>query len=162
MAQSERIDMEAILAQWKRERPDIDPAPMAVVGEIWRASERVRQKIHANLADHGLDRAGFDVLLTLRRQGRENALSPSALAKEMMLSGSAMTNRLDRLEKRDLLQRTMDPNDRRGLQIALTSAGFALADELIISHLETEERLLSRLSNADRLQLRALLGKIGA
>jgi len=25
-----------ILSQWRRERPDIDPAPMAMCGEIWR------------------------------------------------------------------------------------------------------------------------------
>jgi len=151
----------SILAQWRRERPDIDPTPMAVVGEIWRAGERLRQEVLANWSDWGLDLAGADVILTLRRQGRGETLSPSALSKEMMLSTSAMTNRLDRLEKRGLIKRTMDPNDRRGLKIILSDEGFSLADKMLASHVETEERMLSKLTNSERDQIRSLLGKIG-
>ena len=153
--------MESILAQWRRERPDIDPEPMAVCGEIWRAGERLRQGVLANWSAWGLDLAGSDVMLTLRRQGQGETLSPSALAKEMMLSTSAMTNRLDRLEKRGLIKRTMDPNDRRGLRIELSEEGFALADEMIVSHVNTEERMLSALTDAERNDLRTLLTKIG-
>lgn len=153
--------METILSQWRRERPDIDPIPMAVAGEVWRAGERLRRGVVANWSNWGLDLAGSDVMLTLRRQGHGEALSPSTLASEMMLSTSAMTNRLDRLEKRGLIKRSMDPNDRRGLKIALSNEGFALADEMVISHVETEERLLSSLTDADREHLCALLTKIG-
>ncbi len=153
--------MDGILAQWRRERPDVDASPMAVCGEVWRAGERLRQGVIANIASADLDMAGFDVLLTLRRNGREQALSPSALAKDMMLSTSAMTNRLDRLEKRGLIARKTDPDDRRGLQIVLTDAGFALVDGLVVSHVETEERMLAALSQAERAMLRELLGKIG-
>ncbi len=153
--------MDGILAQWRRERPDVDASPMAVCGEVWRAGERLRQGVIANIASADLDMAGFDVLLTLRRNGREQALSPSALAKDMLLSNSAMTNRLDRLEKRGLIARKTDPDDRRGLQIVLTDDGFALVDGLVVSHVETEERMLAALSQAERAMLRELLGKIG-
>jgi len=153
--------MSSILAQWRRERPDIDPTPMAVVGEVWRAGERLRQEVLANWSDWGLDLAGADVILTLRRQGRGESLSPSTLSKEMMLSTSAMTNRLDRLEKRGLISRTMDPNDRRGLKIILSDEGFALADKMLASHVETEDRMLSRLTEMERDQIRILLSKIG-
>ena len=153
--------MDGILAQWRRERPDVDASPMAVCGEVWRAGERLRQGVIANIASADLDMAGFDVLLTLRRNGREQALSPSALAKDMLLSTSAMTNRLDRLEKRGLIARKTDPDDRRGLQIVLTDDGFAFVDGLVVSHVETEERMLAALSQAERAMLRELLGKIG-
>lgn len=153
--------MESIMAQWRRERPDIDPGPMAVCGEIWRTGERLRQAVVANWSNWGLDFAGSDVLLTLRRQGKGETLSPSMLAKDMMLSTSAMTNRLDRLEKRGLIKRTTDPNDRRGLRIELSDEGFALTDEMIVSHVETEERMLSELTQEERDQIRALLTKIG-
>jgi len=153
--------LDSIMAQWRRERPDIDPAPMAVCGEIWRAGERIRQSVVANWSNWGLDFAGSDVMLTLRRQGRGETLSPSALAGEMMLSTSAMTNRLDRLEKRGLIKRGKDPDDRRGLKIELTKKGFALADDMILSHVETEERLLSALTDTERKRLRNLLAKVG-
>ena len=102
-----------------------------------------------------------DVLLTLRRQGRGRALSPSELAEDMMISTSAMTNRLDRLQKRGLIERQADPSDRRALRIVLTETGFALADRIVVSHVATEERLVSALSGEERAQLRRLLAKIG-
>jgi DNA-binding MarR family transcriptional regulator len=154
--------MELIVSQWRHERPDIDPEPMAVCGEIWRAADRLRQGVLVNWSKWGLDLAGSDVMLTLRRQGKGKTMSPSDLAKEMMLSTSAMTNRLDRLEKRGLIERNIDRNDRRGIRIELTDEGFSLADEMIVSHVETEERLISKLAGAERKQLRELLTKIGA
>ena len=71
-----------------------------------------------------------------------------------------MTNRLDRLEKRRLIQRTIDPNDRRGLKIVLSEEGLAPADEMVVSLAETEERMLSALTDAKRTQIRTLLNKI--
>ncbi len=154
--------LEMVLQQWKRERPDLDPSPMAVCGALRRANDRVRTAIEANAAKGGLDGAGFDVLLTLRRQGKGKTLTPSELAGEMMLSTSAMTNRLDRLEKRGLVERRSDPKDRRSLKIALTEDGFTLADTLVVSHLAVEEQVLAPLDSAEREDLKRLLAKIGA
>ena len=153
-------NMDGILDQWRRVRPDIDPTPMAVCGDVWRAAEVLRQGVLANISDHGLDFPAFDVLMTLRRQGRGAALSPTALAREMMLSTSAMTNRLDRLERRGLIRRLSDPEDRRGLKVELTEGGFALIDGLVASHVATEDRLLAALSPDERATLRALLSRI--
>lgn len=157
----DEANLDAILAQWRRERPDIDAAPMAVCGAVWRAGDRLRQGVLANLAQYDLDFAGFDVILTLRRQGRGEALSPSALAKDMMLSTSAMTNRLDRLEKRGLITRMTDPSDRRGLKIILSDEGFTLADKIVGTHVATEERMIAALTPSEREQLRALLARVG-
>lgn len=155
-------DLETILLQWRRERPDIDPSVIAICGEVWRAAARLRRSVLANLSRSDIDFAGFDVIMTLRRQGRGRALSPSALAREMMLSTSAMTNRLDRLERRGLIERTPDPDDRRGLKVVLSKKGFALVDGLFASHVTTVEGMLSSLSTAERDSLRSLLAKIDA
>lgn len=152
--------MDDILSQWRRERPDIDPISMAVCGDIWRAGDILRQGVMDNLAKYKLDFPQFDVILTLRRQGQGQTLSPSHLAKEMMLSTSAMTNRLDRLEKRGLIERIVDPNDRRGLKIMLTEEGFKLADDLVVSHVQTEDALLAGLNEQECADLRRLLAKI--
>lgn len=79
----------------------------------------------------------------------------------MMISTSAMTNRLDRLQKRGLIERLADPQDRRALRVVLTEAGFALAERIVVSHVATEERLVSALSPDERAELRRLLAKIG-
>lgn len=160
-ADGEGAPLDSILAQWRQARPDIDPSPMVVCGAIWRAGERLRQGIGANLAGADLDFAGFDVLMTLRRQGeRGGSLTPSELARDMMLSTSAMTNRLDRLAQRGLIERQADPQDRRSLRIVLTEAGFALIERLVVSHVATEERLLAGLDRSEREQLKTLLARV--
>lgn len=157
---TEGQDLDTMLVQWRQERPDVDPSAIAVCGAVWRGAERLRRGVMANLARRDLDFAGFDVILSLRRQGQGQALSPSALAKEMMLSTSAMTNRLDRLEKRGLVARTRDPNDRRGLKIVLTPDGYEKADGIFASHVATIEKMLSEITKPEREQLRAVLSKI--
>ncbi len=153
-------DLDKIVHQWRRERPDLAADCMAVCGAIWQAGRRLTAGLQKNLDKYGLDFAGMDVLLTLRRNGKDNAMSPKDMAADMMMSGSAMTARLDKLEKRGLIARHPDPADRRGLRIALTDEGFALADDLVVGHVAAEEHMLSKLSRNERDQLRLLLSKV--
>ncbi len=149
-----------IMEQWQTERPDIDNLVMGVCGDIWHASETIRRAVLENLKRSKLDFPQFDVLMTLRRQGRSSALSPSQLAGEMMLSTSAMTNRLDKLEQRGLIVRKATEEDRRCLKISLTDEGFSMVDSLVVTHVETEEKCLASLSTEERHLLRSLLQKI--
>jgi len=157
---SKSCPSDEVVEQWRQVRPDLDPRPMAVCGDIWRAGDLLKQGVLDNISSHNLDFPQFDVLMTLRRQTDGKHLSPSELATEMMLSASAMTNRLDRLEARNLIERISDPSDRRSQKIALTTEGFAVIDNLVLSHLQAEEEMLSPLSQGERTQLRDLLGKI--
>lgn len=152
--------MNSILDQWKKVRPDLDPTPMAVCGDVWRAGHYLTQGVLDNCKNYKLDFPGLDLLLTLRRQGSENPRTPKELAEDMMLSSAAMTNRLDRLEKRDLLVREADPEDRRSIRVRLTEEGIRLADKVVVTHIETENRLLSALDKEEQNQLRVLLNKL--
>ncbi|MCG8490864.1 MAG: MarR family transcriptional regulator [Sneathiellales bacterium] len=152
--------MDSILDQWKKVRPDLDPTPMAICGDVWRAGHFLNQGVLENCKNYQLDFPGLDLLLTLRRQGVEKTRTPKELAEDMMLSSAAMTNRLDRLEKRNLLVREADPEDRRSLKVRLTEEGIKLADEVVVSHIETENRLLSALDKEEQHQLRILLTKL--
>ena len=62
-------------------------------------------------------------LLCLRLLAQEGPLTPGALAKEMYLSQATITGVLDRLEKRDMVQRRRDQSDRRKVSIHLTLQG---------------------------------------
>ena len=77
-----------------------------------------------------------------------------------MISSGGMTNRLDRLERAGLVERRLDPNDRRGKLIALTEVGKRVIDETIDRHVANEERLLSVLTPAEQDKLNALLQKL--
>ncbi len=112
------------IEQWKRERPDLDVSPMAVLGRLNEASSLIaRERLAPLFARFGLQAGEFDVLATLRRSGQPYALTPTALYEATMVTSGAMTNRLDRLEKAGLILRGPHPSDRRGIVVQLTGKG---------------------------------------
>lgn len=147
--------------QWKRERPDLDVSPMAVLGRLNEASSLVaRERLAPLFARFGLQAGEFDVLATLRRSGQPYALTPTALYEATMVTSGAMTNRLDRLEKAGLIVRGPHPNDRRGIVVQLTDKGLALIDEALTAHVANEHEILAGLTVAEREKLAELLGKL--
>ncbi|MFL5991442.1 MAG: MarR family winged helix-turn-helix transcriptional regulator [Rubrobacteraceae bacterium] len=160
MSGEERDLIDEILDQWKRERPDLDCKPMAVFGRFNRLDHVSNAAIEAQLGEHGLSRGEFEVLATLRRGGEPYTLAPTALARWMMLSSAAMTNRVDRLEAAGLVERRPDPGDRRGVLVALTPDGKRVVDAAVADHVENERRLLEPLTAEDQQTLNALLRKL--
>jgi DNA-binding MarR family transcriptional regulator len=154
----DRID--EILAQWKRERPDLDTRAMGLIGRIQRAAAVMRPRLDETHAASGLQGESFDVLASLRRSGPPYQLSPTRLYREMMLTSGAMTNRIDHLERAGLVTRHADPRDRRGTLVRLTSKGKTLIDAAASKHVANESHLLSSLSAREQRQLSALLRKL--
>jgi DNA-binding MarR family transcriptional regulator len=144
--------VDAILAQWEQARPDLDVSPMAVIGRISQAARLVDRQLKATFESHGLDAAGFDVLATLRRTP-DHRLSPGELMRTSMVTSGAITQRLDRLEARGLVRRARSTADGRGSHVTLTAAGKRLVDRVLPDHLATEQRLLAKLTGAQRAAL---------
>lgn len=152
--------VDAILEQWFRERPDLDPSPMGVIGRISRASRYIDQFLQQNFAQFGLNGGEFDVLATLRRSGAPYQLTPTALFSSLMLSSGAMTNRLDRLENAGYIERQPHPNDRRGTLVTLTTQGLELIDSVVAAHIATEQKILTSLTPEEQQVLAGLLRKL--
>ena len=151
--------VDRILAQWKQERPDLDAEPMGLLGRLTRLRTHLAREIVKTLAAHGLNSASIDVLATLRRAGPPYRLSPGDLLATTMVSSGTMTNRLDQLEKAGLIERAHNPEDRRGVIIALTPKGFALVDAAVTAHVENQHRLVEELNTEERAALDGLLRK---
>lgn len=149
----------SILAQWAAERPDLDVSPMGVFGRISRLSLILEKKLEAVFAQVGLNSWSFDMLATLRRAGAPYRLSPTDLFRSMMVTSGTMTNRIDRLEKKGLVRRIPDPEDRRGILVELTEQGRELIDSTLPLHVANEARLLESLSTAEQHILAELLRK---
>ncbi|MFD4438783.1 MarR family winged helix-turn-helix transcriptional regulator [Nocardia sp. NPDC058519] len=153
--------VDAITAQWQRERPDLELEAMAVFGRLGRLMNIAMARIESVFTTHGLQRGEFDVLAALRRSGTPFELNPSVLADTLMLSRAGMTGRIDRLEAAGLVRRIADREDRRAVRVALTEEGRALVDTVVVAHTENETAMLSVLEPADRAALdrisRALL-----
>ena len=156
MAETDGVDR--IIAQWARERPDLDTTAMAVFGRIFRLSRMAGDHVERAYADYGIGRADFDVLATLRRSGEPFQLSPGALAESMMLSSGGTTARLDRLEKAGLVERIPSATDRRSVLVRLSDRGREIIDDAVTAGLEEQRRLLSHMPAAKVRQLADLLG----
>ncbi|MFD9547881.1 MarR family winged helix-turn-helix transcriptional regulator [Nocardia salmonicida] len=145
--------VDAITAQWQRERPDLELEAMAVFGRLGRLMNIAMARIESVFTAHGLQRGEFDVLAALRRSGAPFELNPSVLADTLMLSRAGMTGRIDRLETAGLVRRVADRQDRRAVRVALTDQGRALVDTVVVAHTENETAMLAVLKPADRVAL---------
>jgi len=156
----ERDGVDLILEQWRAERPELDPAPIGVIGRISRLARELEQRLEPVYRAHGLEPGWHDVLATLRRTGPPYQLRPTDFAGQLMLTSSGTTKRLDRLEQAGLIARAPDPEDRRGTLITLTDAGHELIDAVTEAHLDNERDLLSALSADEQRRLADLLRKL--
>ena len=151
--------VDEILGQWHRERPDLadDLWPMGLVGRVQRLDRILDRELKAFFAARDLELWEADVLLTLRRAGAPHALTPGALLKAAMVTSGAMTNRIDRLEAKGLVERRPGPDDRRSVQVQLTPRALELIDGFFAEHLANEARLFAGLTAEERTRLATAL-----
>ena len=88
------------------------------------------------------------MLAALRRAGAPYQLSPKALLQQTLVSSGTMTNRIDRLVERRLVERRTDPHDGRGVLVVMTGRGAEAVDDAISELLAGEAELLEGLSKA--------------
>jgi len=146
-----------IQAEWRRERPDLDPAPQAIFGRLSRLAALIDVELDAVFATFGLSAGEFDVLAALRRAGDPFERTPTELASSTMITAGGLTKRVDRLQTAGLVRRRTAEHDGRVRVVALTTKGRALVDEAIAAHLANEHRLLSLLEPPEREHLERAL-----
>lgn len=152
--------VDKILAQWAKERPDLEPRNMGPIGRLKRVARDLSQSMNETFARYGLNSASFDVLATLRRSPAPHALSAGELMASMMITSGTMTNRIDQLIKTGWIKRMADPKDARRVIVALTDEGFALIDRAIEDHVQTQNALLGGLDSEEIETLDRLLRKL--
>lgn len=150
-----------IMGQWAVERPEMDVAPMGIIGRLHRVAAKLTEELVRVYAEHGLDEGEFDVLATLRRSGPPYELTPSALAASTMVTSGAVTKRVDRCEQRGWVTRRVSDRDGRSRVVALTSAGRQLIDRAFEAHMANEHRLVGPLPERDRAALARILEEWG-
>ncbi|MGI2111943.1 MarR family winged helix-turn-helix transcriptional regulator [Shewanella frigidimarina] len=149
-------DIDRVVAQWDEQKPHLDTEPMAVLGRFLRLQKHIETEISACHKQFDLTMGEFDVLATLRRNGKPYTLTPSKLLSSMMLTSGAMTNRLDKLESKDLIARVHSTEDRRSVSVALTNKGLAIIDEAIEEHVRIQHKLVASLSDSELPELNQL------
>jgi len=158
MPASDEVDR--IVEAWERERPDLDFSPLQVLSRVGRLSKHLDRARRTAFAASGLEPWEFDVLAALRRAGAPYQLSPKALLQQTLVSSGTMTNRIDGLVTRQLVERRTDPHDGRGVLVVMTDRGREAVDSAISELISGEAELLEALSRADQERLSALLRKL--
>jgi DNA-binding MarR family transcriptional regulator len=153
-------EVDRIVDAWQQERPDLDVAPLQVLSRVSRLARHLDIARREAFAVNDLEPGEFDVLAALRRTGKPYALTPSALISQNLVTSGTMTNRIDRLESKDLVARMPDPTDGRGVLVQLTQSGKSAVDRALEELLSREKSLLATVSKADREKLARVLRDI--
>jgi DNA-binding MarR family transcriptional regulator len=150
-------EVDRLVVAWARERPDLDVGPLEVLSRVTRLARHLDRARRGAFEAHDLEVWEFDVLAALRRAGSPYVLSPGQLLAQTLVTSGTMTNRVDRLESRGLVQRLPDPADRRGVHVRLTPGGKESVDAALADLLARERELLASLTGAEQQELSTLL-----
>jgi DNA-binding MarR family transcriptional regulator len=148
------------LETWVKERPDLNFEAMGVGLKLDIIATTTMGQASDKIADLGINLGEFDVLATLRRNGKNGVLTPTEIASAAMVSPSGLTHRLTQLEKMGHIIRQNDPNDRRSSLVRLTPQGRKIADQAIERISQHATQSLSSFSVDDVEALSAVLDKV--
>jgi DNA-binding MarR family transcriptional regulator len=155
-----RDTVDEIVDAWMREHPDLDFSPLKILSRVSRLAKQLEKTRRASFATVDLESWEFDVLAALRRAGSPHELSPKALLEQTYVSSGTMTNRIDGMVRRGLVERRTDPNDGRGVRVRMTGEGRDRVDGAISHLVAAETELLAGLTKGDQERLAALLRRL--
>ena len=149
-----------LLTGWDEARPDIEVGVLQVTARLSRLGAHLARRQEDVFSRFDLNRGEVGALSALRIAGPPHRLSPTRLAKGLLLSSAGVTSRIDRLERRGYVRRLDDPNDRRGVLIELTDEGLQAVDAAVAANVISERVLLDRLDPAEVAALEGILRKL--
>ena len=155
----QRDHVDRFLESIREELPDLDLTVEGIVDRINGLSRRIKRLMDETLTERDMTWGEWKVLGLLRRSP-EHRRSPGYLAVHAELSSGAMTNRLDNLERRGLLRRVDDPDDRRGVFVELTDDGNKLWEKAVGVQAEKEAIVDAALGQRQKQELNDLLRKL--
>ncbi len=130
----------------------------ALVDDVIRAAAHLEPELEEALAEHGLTRPSYLVLLALH--GAEgSSLSQRDLMASVRRTSGTLSVRLARLERAGLVSRERDPDDRRGAIVTLTDRGRRRVEAARPAYDETAARLAAGLPEDERAAFAGILGR---
>lgn len=133
---------------------------LGVAGDLERVARHLDRLRSRALAAEGLTPRDVQVLNALGRSGPPYRLSQGELARAAQLSSGGMTGQADRMEGAGWVERSQDPNDRRGVQLALTESGRAVLARSFGTYLVDADAMLGSIGAADLERLGSLLSRL--
>jgi DNA-binding MarR family transcriptional regulator len=140
--------------------PSLDASvPFRSVGfTVSSTGYAVSRRFHQTLAPLELEPREFALL---RAVGAAEGQSQQAIAERLQIPPSRMVAFVDALQGRGLLERRLNPNDRRTRALHLTAGGRELLGRAFTLAAGLERDLCAELSAAEREQLLEMLQRVG-
>lgn len=152
--------IDTIIQKWQQtDLPATNYIGTEIIGRIVRLNAFIQLQSEQNFSKYDLSIGDFDLLAVLRRETSKQ-LTPRKIQELIIVSSGGLSNRMTRLEAKNLIARIPDPNDRRGVIVMLTAQGKALIDKVAPTHLALENELVASLSYEEQAQLSTLLKKV--
>lgn len=140
---------------------EIPPAQMRAWRLFLRAHARVLRELEHELSDEqGLALSWYDMLVQLHEAG--GTMRMGELASQLLISRSATTRFVDRVESSGFVERVASAEDGRGMNVRLTEAGLTRLRAASPTHLRgIAEHFADRLNEEDAEELSRILDKLG-
>jgi DNA-binding MarR family transcriptional regulator len=148
-----------IAEAWCRERPGAATRSIPAVSAVKRAAKHLERTRERTLKQLGVDAATLDLLSTLRRSGPPYTLSTREIAEQTLVTAGAISQRLARAERGDLVRRRPVPHGR-GVLVELTPAGHALVERVVDDVLAADDAATAALTDDELDQLERLLSRL--
>lgn len=123
-----------------------------------RASGSVSNMLKKDMQSYGLNPTEFTVMEVLYSKGKQPI---QIIGNKVLLASSSITYVIDQLEKKDLVERQVNENDRRVTLVSLTKEGHKLMEDIFPQHTDIICDLFSEVSDDDLLKLSENLKSIG-
>jgi DNA-binding MarR family transcriptional regulator len=146
-----------VLGAWAREAGRSGARWVSLVEGLLRTGTYVEPELDETLAEFGITRSSFQVLVALlRAEGHQ--LTQRQLSTVVRRTSGTMSMRLARLEEAGLVAREPDPQDGRGVIVTLTAEGKGRVESALPAYAATCERLGVAIEGDDVSDLAAKIG----
>jgi DNA-binding MarR family transcriptional regulator len=129
-----------------------------VVG-LLRLGNKLNEELNTLTKQYGISLPQFNVLRILRGQKGKPA-NLSTLNQHMIHKMSNTTRLVDKLIEKELVKRCVCENNRRKVEITITTAGLALLAQLDNQLIEKESQLVNTIKPTEKEELIALISKL--
>lgn len=143
--------------------PQIDPRSLRLMDELRMVAHLLYQINESSLTDAGLSYAQYrilQVLLFIEQTSDDKTLNPSEISRFQGTGRNTVSGLIRSLEEQGLIERELDPADRRKFNIRLTATGRQLVTQHAGRHLQIVDEIFRVLSPEEMEVLSGLLGKL--
>ncbi|MGR5297116.1 MarR family winged helix-turn-helix transcriptional regulator [Vibrio mediterranei] len=154
---------EIIVGQWLRTDETLSESSVRLVTRFILASSQFTHVRYEFCKQHGLNTSEFDVIATLYRAGDSHEVTAKELKEQTLLpSSGALSNRIERLESKNLVQRKHDTLDKRSVKISLTAEGEELVSQIYPKYFEVMSSQFASLNSNEIETLITLMSNMGS